>query len=298
MKLLNPSPSRGRFLVAIITMCLTNSGFAQSADPAVHETIERRALKVTPASLDATATAHPLVPVLQIAEQLYEHMNREIHDYTCVLVKRERIDGELRPSEHVAVKFRGHLNNDDSADPFSVYARVLAPKSIVGREVLYVDGENDGEMLVTRGGRRNATMTFSIRPQGRMAAKDNKYPITEFGMENLLARIMEVAKQDMKFDECYVRSIPNTKVDGRLCTMFEVKHPHPRRHFLYHLARIFVDDELRGPVRFAAYTWPETEGGDPVLVEEYTFRNIRFNVGLNDRDFAYDHPDYKFRPVD
>jgi hypothetical protein len=52
---------------------------------------------------------------------------------------------------------------------------------------------------------------------------------------------------------------------------------------------------LQIPVRYAAYNWPEQEGGQGVLIEEYTFRNIQLNVGLTDADFDFHNPHYGFR---
>ena len=34
-------------------------------------------------------------------------------------------------------------------------------------------------------------------------------------------------------------------------------HPKPRKNFLFHIARIFVDDQLNVPIRYEAYEWPK-----------------------------------------
>jgi outer membrane lipoprotein-sorting protein len=73
-----------------------------------------------------------------------------------------------------------------------------------------------------------------------------------------------------------------------------VEHPVPRRNFRYHKALIFIDDQLNIPVRFEAYDWPKQEGGQPLLLEEYTYVNVKFNVGLTDADFDPRNPNYKF----
>lgn len=260
--------------------------------------------KVVPASrhalnVPATKRDHPLAPLLVKAYQMSAAMRENVQDYTCIMVKRERIDGQLLPYEHLLVKFRGHRSEAEgetnSDIPFSVYMEVLAPRAVLGREALYVDGQNEGEMLVTKGGRRNPTLTFSIRANGKMARRDNRYSITTFGLENLLARVTEVAEQDLNFDECRVRIVPNARIDDTVCTMYEVTHPVEREYFRYHLARIFVDDQLRVPIRFAAYSWPEVEGDPPQLEEEYTYRQLKFNVGLSDADFDRNNPEYNFQ---
>ncbi|MEZ6148621.1 MAG: hypothetical protein R3C09_00745 [Pirellulaceae bacterium] len=47
---------------------------------------------------------HPLRPLLIEARQALEYIEQEVHDYTCNLVKRERIAGELLPQETLFAK--------------------------------------------------------------------------------------------------------------------------------------------------------------------------------------------------
>jgi hypothetical protein len=176
--------------------------------------------------------------------------------------------------------------------------KVLAPKRIAGREVLYVEGENDGKALVRKGGRRASYVTLHLEPTGRMAMRDNLYPVTAFGMENLLVRLLEVAQDDLAHGECTVKTIRGAKIDGRGCTAYEVTHPIRRDYFRFHMARVFIDDELNLPVRFAAYMWPEAAGEPPLLNEEFTFRKLQLNVGFADEDFQRTNPKYGFRDKD
>jgi len=127
-----------------------------------------------------------------------------------------------------------------------------------------------------------------------MAMQGNRYPITEVGILNLTRRLVEVGESDRKFGECEVREYPNAKINDRTATCIEVKHPVPRGNFRYHLARIYIDDELNIPIRFEAYDWPKENGGEPLLLEEYTYVNVKLNVGLTDVDFDPRNAQYKF----
>jgi hypothetical protein len=239
---------------------------------------------------------HPLLPALRMARQHQTYIDQHVQDYTCVLVKRERIEGELLPYEHMFVKCRHERVEDGRImTPFSVYMKFLAPQRIQGREVLYVKGRDRGDVLVKKGGRRANYVNLWIDPHGELALRENRYPITEFGIANMVKRLIQVAEEDVNFGECEVRFYKGAKLDGRLCTGIEVVHPVRRDHFLFHVARILVDDQLHVPAHFAAYDWPETPGGQPVLMEEYTFRNIRLNVGLTDLDFDRMNAEYGFR---
>jgi hypothetical protein len=235
----------------------------------------------------ATTGAHPLQPALELAQKGLAGLRANIKDYTCTVVKRERIDGKLGEHEYMFAKIRH--------EPFSVYLYFLSPDSVKGQEVIYVDGQNDGNMLAHAGsGVRAMVGTVSLKPQSMLAMQGNRYAITEIGVENLAKRLVEVAEHDKQFGECDVNFYPNAKVNGRVCTCVQVVHPVPRRNFRFHLARVFIDDEYMIPIRYEAYDWPQEAGGQPVLMEEYTYMNVKVNNGLTDADFDPKNTAYKF----
>ncbi|MEI6037405.1 MAG: DUF1571 domain-containing protein [Planctomycetota bacterium] len=239
---------------------------------------------------DAVASAaglHPLEPALDIAQKGLASIRNNIKDYSCTVVKRERIDGKLGEHEYMFSKIR--------QQPFSVYLYFLGPDSVKGQEVIYADGRNDGNMLAHAGsGVRAMVGTVSLKPQSMLAMAGNRYPITELGVENLTRRLVEVAEHDRNFGECDVNFFPNAKVNGRICTCIQVTHPVPRRNFRFHLARVFIDDELTVPIRYEAYDWPQEAGGQPLLLEEYTYMNVKTNNGFTDADFDPRNAAYKF----
>jgi hypothetical protein len=234
------------------------------------------------------AAEHPLAGALRMAQSSLDKINRDIKDYTCTMIKRERIDGKLNDPEYMFVKVRNQ--------PFSVYLYFLRPEGEKGREVIYVEGRNEGKMLAHEGSGLKARFgTVSLVPTSALAMEGNKYPITQIGTKNLVRRLLEVGNQDMKYAECEVQYRKNAKVNDRVCTIIEVTHPVPRRNFLFHKALIYVDDELNVPIRYEAYMWPKAPGGRPELDEEYTYLNMKVNVGLTDADFEPSNPNYHFK---
>ncbi|NIP84329.1 MAG: DUF1571 domain-containing protein, partial [Planctomycetales bacterium] len=230
---------------------------------------------------------HPLMPVLEYARQGLDRIDREIHDYTCTLIKRERVDGELLEREYLFAKVRHQ--------PFSVYLYFLAPHGKKGQEVIYVDGMYNNKLCAHAGSGPQALIgKVFLPPDGMLAMRDNRYPITFFGFRTLIQRLIEVGEHDLQFGECEVVQFANAKINGRPCSCIQVKHPHPRDEFRYHLARIFIDEEMQVPVRLTAYEWPEKAGGPPKLVEEYTYVNVKLNQELTDMDFDYRNEDYRF----
>ena len=64
----------------------------------------------------------------------------------------------------------------------------------------------------------------------------------------------------------------------------------PRDIFRFHLARIFVDDELKLPIRYESHDWPSAAGENSRLIEEYTYLDLKLNNGFTDRDFSTQNP--------
>lgn len=228
---------------------------------------------------------HALVPTIRWARQGLGEIEK-IKDYSATMVRRDRQSGKVGPYQYTFVKVRHK--------PLSVYMYFLAPKEFKGREVIYVEGKNDGWMWAHGVGYQRMFGTVSLPPTGPVAMYGQRYPITEIGMVNMLRRLVEVAEKDAKYGECEVRFFENARVNDRACTCIQVLHPVPRRNFLFYVARIFVDDELNLPIRYEAYDWPAEPGGPPLLSEEYTYLNVKLNVGFTEADFDTRNVNYDF----
>ncbi len=245
---------------------------------------------VNPAQMRAgDPSEHPLMPALRWAREGLPAIEA-IHDYTATLSKRERIGNTIGEDQYVALKVRHK--------PFSVYLNFLAPSAVKGQECLYIEGANAGKMWAHSTGIQEKMFgTVSLPPDGAMAMRGQRYPLTQIGILNLTRRLIEVASEDVKYGECEVKYFTGAKINDRICTCAQVIHPVPRKNFLFNLARIFVDDNLNIPVRYEAYDWPKAAGGAPELIEEYTYLNMKLNVGLTDSDFDIDNTAYRFRKV-
>ncbi len=236
-------------------------------------------------TLIAVPGEHPLAPILRWATREKKNI-QAMRDYSAVLVKREMVKGKLGEYQYIYVRVRHQ--------PFSVYLNFLGPASMKGREVIYIEGRNDGKILAHGTGIQAAFGTIALRPDSRLAMKDQRYPLPEIGMLNLVTRLVEAGQHDVKKGECEVKCFEGAEINKRSCTCIQVVHPVPRSDFLFHIARIFVDDELNLPVRYEAYSWPAEPGGKPVLMEEYTYLNIKINNRFDDMAFDVRNPDYNF----
>jgi len=228
---------------------------------------------------------HPLAPTIRWAREGVHNL-RQVQDYSAVMVKRERVEGKLLDEQYMFIKMRHQ--------PLSVYLYFLKPDSLQGQEVMWIENQNDGKMWAHGTGMKAIFGTVSLNPTSPIAMDGNRYPITEIGLLNLVERLLEVAQQDAQYGECEVKFFPGAKINERVCTCIQVIHPVPRRNFRFHVARIFIDDELNVPIRYEAYDWPTKEGEAPPLMEQYTYLNLKLNNGFTDADFDVRNPQYRF----
>jgi hypothetical protein len=201
-----------------------------------------------------------------------------VRDYVCTLVKRERVRGTLQP-EHVmtfAVRNR----------PFSVLLRWQSPKSVAGQEVCYVAGRNKGMMRVHPVGLAGVVGFVSVDPTDPRALKDNRHPVTEAGLGNLLESVARHWDLERRWNATVVR-IADGEFNHRPCTWVETVHPDRAAGTFYGYRCVLgLDKATHLPVASAAYDWPRT-GGDPGgdLLESYSYLDLRCNVGLGDEIF-------------
>lgn len=245
---------------------------------------------------------HPLDPALRYAEASLKRIQAEVNDYECLIVKRERIRGVLNEYEYMYAKIRNHKEaGGQVVTPLSVYLNFQKPANMAGREVIWVEGFNNGKLCAHEGGLLGRLPAVWLDPNGAMAMRGNLYPISEIGVENLVAKLIERGTREKKADPQGIATVVTTtkgaKLDKRSCTILTIEHPNNLGGFEFKLAQVFIDDEYNLPVRYIAYGWPEAgEKGDKIL-EEYNYTKIKLNLGLAAGDFDPANPKYKFRGV-
>lgn len=244
---------------------------------------------------DDPTDSHPLDPALKIARERLQAMNENVRDYTATIIKRERIGGKLTDYQYLFAKIRHpQTENGRTTTPFSVYLKYLGPRKMKGREVIWVEGRNQNKLIAHEAGLVGLFRVY-LKPDSVLAMRNNRYPINKIGFKNLVEELIAKAEQDRQHGDCVVHFYDDAKVDDRRCMMIEVIHPERSHQFDFHRAQIFIDHELKIPIRYAAWSWPQREREPLVLEEEYTYREVKLNVGLTDRDFDPDNPEYNYR---
>lgn len=228
---------------------------------------------------------HPLQPAMDMAWRSRQSFTWA-DDYTCTLLKNEHVDGELTGHDNLYMKIR--------REPFSLYIYTLGPVKPRGQEAIYVEGKNDNLVIAHAVGLKSIAGTMRLEPTDSRLMEGNRRPLTAAGIDNLLERIIDGYTADSQYGECEVRIIPDATIDGRVCDVVQVIHPVRRTNFRYYMSRAYFDREWNIPIRWEAYDWPSEAGGKPPLLEEYTYRNLKFDVGLTAADFDSANPKYDF----
>lgn len=240
-----------------------------------------------------TAVATPSIPssdgspiaraLKEIAECQAKY--RTIADYTCTFYKRERLDGRLTGLHVMTMKVR--------RDPGSIYIKFQQPGA--GREAIYIAGRNGGKLLAHDVGLNKLLAgTLLLEPTSARAMEDNRHPITDAGIGPLLDTLSTRWALELDPEEAVVTFRDDALVGKRHCRLIEVTHPHRRHRFLHHKVRVYIDKGLGVPIRFEAYDWPKKPDSPSNLIEEYTYMDLKLNVGLRDIDFDTANPDYSF----
>jgi hypothetical protein len=255
------------------------TGAAQGVDAS--GTAASAAIAATP----STTAAHPLLPAIQIAQGCLTKL-QTVTDYEATFFKRERVQGRLI-EQTMLLRFR--------ETPFSVYLKFGEPYA--GREILYVDGQNNNQLLAHEGsGLRSLVGTVSLAVNSVEATHENRYPITMIGMRQMTQTILQQWQNETPYGEIEVKFYPSAKLRGRPCKVVESVHPRPRRQFKFHLTRLFVDVETHLPVRVEQYAFPPTTGAEAPIEETYEYANVRINPGFSDHDFSRANREYGFSP--
>ena len=284
---------RRQFLTLVGSVAATASAHSLFAD---ENNLVEPVHRVANVSI-APKEGHPLDRALDIARQGLKDCQTKVDDYTAILVKRERIGDTLNPHEFMYAKVRNRkVINGKVVQPLSVYLHFLKPSSVKGREVIYVEGQNDGNLIAHEGGVRGKFLpTVNIPPDGVLAMRGQRYPMTEIGVENLIIKLIERGQRARKSPNVQCEFRKNAKVKDRICTVMQVTQPTFLETAEFHQAQIFIDDELNVPIRYVSYDFPQGEAGELPLIEEYNYLNLKINVGLTDEDFDPKNPAYNFK---
>lgn len=220
--------------------------------------------------------ASPLRDLAARAAQQTVSMN----NYIMRLRRREVVAGQKRPEELLMCRFR--------KEPWSVYFKWIGPEA-KNREVVYVKDRYEnvihtltapGDVFFLPGGKH-----FKVSPDSALVRGKSRYPITEAGIHNLVARFARMVEAHEKGEARegaikHLGTLKRPEFDAPLETVLQVLPPKVdptlpqggQRHW-------YFDTTLSLPVLLI--TTDET-GRE---VEYYCHDRFEINVRLDDDDF-------------
>ncbi len=242
------------------------------------------------------AAAHPLDPLLQVAEKAQANIRNSIFDYEAIMINQVRVGrGPVRDPHFMQIKIRHpRLLDNGEQIPFSIYTKFIAPANMAGQEAIWVRGANNDRLIGHPPSGMLNLISLELDPIGPIAMKGNRYPIYEMGISRLLEIIIEKGKRDRAAGDCQVTLDRHVRVDNRPCLMLEIRHPHRQEPFDFHIAKIFIDLEMQIPVAYEGYDWPKPGTTEPILLEKYVYTQIKLNPGLTAHDFDPANPEYEY----
>ena len=214
--------------------------------------------------------------------------------YTATLSKQEMVGNELLDEHVMQLKCR--------QKPFSVY--LVWTTGDTGREVIFVEGENDGKMIAHDGGWKARLPAFNLDPNCRLAMRDSRYPVTSAGFAALTTLMLDVHREDLAKNVglASCRAEENQTFGGRPCTVFTTEYSSQASSPTYRKSITYIDNEWSLPVHSMHFEWPaagqnsdKANLDDSTLIESYSFTNVDLACQLSDRDFDRSNSEYRFR---
>ena len=206
-----------------------------------------------------------------------------VQDYSARFIKREMI-GRNMIETHMDLKLR--------EEPFSVYLKFVKPHG--GREVIYVKGQNNGNLLVHDVGIAGLAGTLSLEPDGSYAMNENRHPVYKVGMRTLVTELMEQWFAEIDASGVTVNFYPNARVGTASCKAIETSYRQKTGPVKFQTIRLYVDLDSGYPIRLQSYDFPGRRDKEAPLVEDYIYTDISANIGLADIDFSTQNPKYSF----
>lgn len=225
---------------------------------------------------------HPLEPAIRFTEKCLARV-KALPGYEATFYKREII-GRSVVNQKISMKIRH--------EPFSVYLYFQEPST--GREVLYVEGQNNGKLIAHEAGLLSIAGSMELSPTDPLALKESRHPITEAGIANAVEQLLDEWKRETKYGETDVTYYKDAKLGNMKCRVIECSHPQPRKQFTYHKVQLWINDADGIPVRIRKYGFPARVGQPAPIVEDYTFTDVKTSVRLTDADFDRRNRKYSF----
>lgn len=200
---------------------------------------------------------------------------------TYTFRRHEWTDGKQQPPHEMAVKFR---------KPLDIYMKWVGDTH-KGRELLYRQGWNDGDMMVKPG---PVIPTLSLDPKGKLAMRGSRHGIELIDLSKVADIILD---QTDRLEASATLSATYTEqgsqsVNGEpsWCVQIDLPKDDDTQLYAYRVDMCLSD---RTGLLTRLRAWDQADG-ELRKVEDYEFRSINLAPNLSDLDFDAENPAYGF----
>lgn len=201
---------------------------------------------------------------------------RATNGYTGTLERQERVGDELEDTDTINIALRH--------EPFSV--RLDWGEN--GRRVVFIDGQNDGKMLVREAGLASLLGTVRIDPHGRLAMRRSKYTIDETGILALAERLLGERREDLKHpNQVRCRMGTPAQIGDRIARPFIVEYLDRHQTPGYGKSTTWLEEDTGLPLAVEYFDIPNAvdSANRDSLLARFVFSDLEFRADLLDSDF-------------
>ncbi len=225
---------------------------------------------------------------LEALTESRDQLDREARDYGCTFVKQERLSDDMGAEQEIEVLFR--------PDPYSVMMN-WTRNAKLSQRVIYVKGKwiDEGaskpeyrELAVVQPLKVFTMIVGDSMKQpinGFFAQRSSRRSIDEFGFKRALDLLIKYCDLARSRDELELAFKGESHFDGRPVWVIRRHLPYTGEDGIYpdRVAEIYLDKEYRVPV--AVYCYDRDRALPEDLLGKYEYRNVRFGLGLTEKDF-------------
>src|SRR5207244_10188808 len=125
----------------------------------------------------------------------------------------------------------------------------------------------------------------SLDVNDKRVFENSRHNILEAGIGNLLDQTIKLWEVERRVNKTQVK-VAEYDFNNRRCIRIETLRPERRQEYYCYRSLLYLDKDSKIPIRSECYDWPR-QGGPPdgELLESFSFVDLRFNVGLTEREF-------------
>ncbi|MBN1903904.1 MAG: DUF1571 domain-containing protein [Deltaproteobacteria bacterium] len=200
----------------------------------------------------------------------------QVKDFTCTLEKKVNKNGTIYYDPEIRAKCK---------KPAHYYFKWVKGR-FEGQEVIFDQGRNNNKIVGHSGG-LFGFITLRIDPEGSIAMKRNHHPLKRSGLVKIYDILEDSYARHKETGAGTIGLAGEGIVDDRAVWIIRGVFP-PDMGFYNAKITLSLDKEHLLPLKVTVYDW----SGE--LYEEYIFHNLKFNVGLNEKDFDPENDKYNF----